>query len=329
MITISGFATPKIERDRVARNYGKYSIGPLEAGYGITLGNALRRVLLSSLDGAAITSVRISDTYHEFTAVPGMREDMLQVMLHLRELRLKLLEGAVARLYLKVRGEGTVTAADIICPPEVEIINPELYLFTMDGERAKFDMELSAQRGRGFSVGEERGRLPIGELPVDAVFSPVRKVNWDVESARHGQNIGFDKLVMEIWTDGTISPEDAMSGSAAILMHHLREISGVTEEMMAGVETDEATAVKGVGELYERSIDTLQLSVRVFNALKRSGIHTVGELVDYVKKSPDAMLSIRNFGEKSRDELREKLVLEGLVDAEFFQAETPEQETPS
>ena len=280
MITISGFATPKIERDRVARNYGKYSIGPLEAGYGITLGNALRRVLLSSLDGAAITSVRISDTYHEFTAVPGMREDMLQVMLHLRDLRLKLLEGAVARLYLKVRGEGTVTAADIICPPEVEIINPELYLFTMDGERAKFDMELSAQRGRGFSVGEERGRLPIGELPVDAVFSPVRKVNWDVESARHGQNIGFDKLVMEIWTDGTISPEDAMSGSAAILMHHLREISGVTEEMMAGVETDEAVAVKGVGELYERSIDTLQLSVRVFNALKRSGIHTVGELVD-------------------------------------------------
>ena len=126
MITISGFATPKIERDRVARNYGKYSIGPLEAGYGITLGNALRRVLLSSLDGAAITSVRISDTYHEFTAVPGMREDMLQVMLHLRDLRLKLLEGAVARLYLKVRGEGTVTAADIICPPEVEIINPEL-----------------------------------------------------------------------------------------------------------------------------------------------------------------------------------------------------------
>jgi len=261
--------------------------------------------------------------------VPGMREDMLQVMLHLRDLRLKLLEGAVARLYLKVRGEGTVTAADIICPPEVEIINPELYLFTMDGERAKFDMELSAQRGRGFSVGEERGRLPIGELPVDAVFSPVRKVNWDVESARHGQNIGFDKLVMEIWTDGTISPEDAMSGSAAILMHHLREISGVTEEMMAGVETDEAVAVKGVGELYERSIDTLQLSVRVFNALKRSGIHTVGELVDYVKKSPDAMLSIRNFGEKSRDELRDKLVMEGLVDAEFFATESPEQETPS
>src|SRR2546421_4282138 len=164
---------PKIEAETTSRNYGKFIISPLESGYGITLGNALRRVLLSSLPGAAVTSVRVSDVHHEFSAIPNVKEDMTQLILQVKQLRLKLIDGDSARLRLEVHGAGTVTAADILCPPEVEIINPDLYLFTVDSEDAQLEMELTVQAGRGYSPAEERGRLPIGELPVDAIFSPV------------------------------------------------------------------------------------------------------------------------------------------------------------
>jgi DNA-directed RNA polymerase subunit alpha len=181
--------TPRIEREAESRNYGKYTISPLERGYGSTLGNALRRVLLSSLEGAAITSIRITDVQHEYSDIPGIREDVIQIMLQLKQIRLKLTDVDTARLHLEVRGEGTVTAADIITPPEVEIVNPDLYLFTSDSSKTKLEVEMSVERGRGYSPAQDRsGRLPIGELPVDAIFTTVKQVNWEVGQARVGQS---------------------------------------------------------------------------------------------------------------------------------------------
>src|SRR5262245_58435213 len=168
----------KVESDASTRNYGRFIISPLESGFGQTLGNALRRVLLSSLPGASVTSIRVTDVHHEFSAIPNVKEDMTQLILQVKQLRLKMEEAESARLRLEVRGEGTVTAADILCPPEVEIINPDLYLFTVDSDSAQLEMELTVQTGRGYSPAEERGRLPIGELPVDAIYSPVRRVNF-------------------------------------------------------------------------------------------------------------------------------------------------------
>jgi len=300
---------PKIEGDNTSQKYGKFTIGALEQGYGITVGNALRRVLLSSLPGAAVTSIRVSGVHHEFSAIPGVREDMTQLILQVKQLRLKLYEAESARLRLEVRGEGTVTAADILSPSEVEIINPDLYLFTVDADDAQLEIELTVQAGRGFSPAEERGRLPIGELPLDAIFSPIKRVNYDVERARVGQRTNYDKLILEIWTDGSIRPEEAMSQAAEILMKHLIILAGVSEEsLMPPVEpAPESEASSRSSETYDIPIETLDLSVRVFNSLKRTGITNVGEVLDMLEKGPDAMLAIRNFGEKSLDELVTRL----------------------
>ena len=314
MALASTMVMPKIEREAVARNYGKFVISPLERGYGVTVGNALRRVLLSSLEGAAVTSIRISDVPHEFSEIPGVREDVLQVMLNLKQLRLILHEGDSARLRVEAQGEGVVTAADVIAPAEVEVVNPELYLFTVDEDKTRLEIELNVQRGRGYSPSDDRGRLPIGELPTDAIFNPVRRVNFEVGQARVGQDTSFDRLTMEIWTDGTVKPEDALSNSARVLMAHLRDLSGVTEEsLMAAAAREEEP--KMASEIYETPIENLDLSVRVFNSLKRTGITTVGEVLDMLEKGPDAMLSIRNFGEKSLEELRERLVEKGYLDS--------------
>ena len=221
---------PKIETDATSKNYGRYIIGPLERGYGVTLGNALRRVLLSSLPGAAVTSIRVSDVHHEFSDIPHVREDMTMVILQIKQLRVKLHGEEPVRLRLEVRGEGTVTAGDIQCPPEVEIINPDLYLFTVDSDKARLEMEMTVEPGRGYSPAEERGRLPIGELPVDAIYSPVKRVNYDVERARVGQMTNYDKLIIEVWTDGTMRPQEALSQSARILVQHFSLVAGVTEE---------------------------------------------------------------------------------------------------
>jgi len=304
---------PKIEREAVARNYGKFVISPLESGYGITIGNALRRVLLSSLEGVAVSSIRISDVSHEFSEIPGVREDVLQLMLNLKQLRLILHEGDSARLRLEVQGEGVVTAADVIAPAEVEIVNPELYLLTVDDDKARLEIELNVDRGRGYSPSDERGRLPIGELPTDAIFSPVRRVKFEVGQARVGQDTSYDRLMMEIWTDGTMKPEEALSRSAAILMAHLSDLSGVTEESLMEAAAREEEP-KMASEVYEIPIENLDLSVRVFNSLKRTGITNVGEVLDMLEKGSDAMLSIRNFGEKSLDELRERLQEKGYLD---------------
>jgi len=315
VIGLSNMVAPKIEREAEARNYGKFVISPLERGYGITLGNALRRILLSSLEGAAITSIRIADVQHEFSDIPGVREDVIRLMLQIKKLRMKLYDVDSARLHLEVRGSGVVTAGDIITPPEVEIVNPDIYLFTVDDNYAHIEIEMTAERGRGYSPADDRiGRLPIGELPVDAIFSPVRRVNWDVGYARVGQSTNYDRLTLEIWTDGTFGPEEALSTSAKIVIDHLRHIAGVSEESLAAIAFEEEESSRLTSEIIETPIENLDLSVRVFNSLKRTGITTVGEVLELLEKGDEAVMSIRNFGEKSLEELRQKMQEKGYLD---------------
>lgn len=320
MAISTNMVMPKIERDAVAKNYGKFIISPLESGYGITVGNTLRRILLSSLEGAAVTSIRITDVPHEFSDIPGVREDVLQLMLNIKKIRLILHDVDSARLRLEVQGEGVVTAADVMAPGEVEIVNPELYLLTVDDDKAHLEIEMNVEQGRGYSPSDERGRLPIGELPTDAIFNPVRRVNYEVGRARVGQDTSFDRLLIEIWTDGSIKPEEALSKSAQIMMAHLRDISGVTEESLIVAPAEEEQP-KVASEVYETPIENLDLSVRVFNSLKRTGITNVGEVLDMLEKGPEAMLSIRNFGEKSLDELKERLQEKGYLDDESDESE--------
>ncbi len=309
--------TPKIEREAESRNYGKFVISPLERGYGITLGNALRRVLLSSLEGAAVTSIRIVDVQHEFSEIPGVREDVIRVMLQIKKLRMILHDVDNARIHLEVRGTGVVTAADIITPPEVEIVNPELYLFTVDSRETPLEIEFSVEKGRGYSPADERtGRLPIGELPVDAIFNSVRRVNWEVGSARVGQSTDFDRLVIEIWTDGTIGPEAALSTSAKWIINHLRHLAGVSEESLTIVAEEEEEEDGLTSEIIETPIESLDLSVRVFNSLKRTGITTIGEVINLMDKGEEAVLSIRNFGDKSLQELQQKMTEKGYLPSE-------------
>ncbi len=312
-MTITNMVMPKIEREAEARNYGKFVISPLEHGYGVTLGNALRRVLLSSLEGAAVTSIRIVDVLHEFSDIPGVREDVLQVMLQVKQLRL-IMEGVdTIRMHLEVRGEGVVTAADIIAPPEIKIINPDLYMFTADSAKARLDIEFTVERGRGYAPSNERGRMPIGELPVDAIFGPVKRINWEVQSARVGQSTNYDKLVLEIWTDGAIAPESALSTSAKILIEHLRYVAGISEETLSIAMEKEVSGSRLTSEVAETPVESLDLSVRVFNSLKRTGIITVGDVLELLEKGDQAVMSIRNFGEKSLEELRIKMREKGFL----------------
>jgi DNA-directed RNA polymerase subunit alpha len=308
---------PKIEREAEARNYGKFIISPLEHGYGVTLGNALRRVLLSSLEGAAVSSIRIADVLHEFSDIPGVREDVLQVMLQVKQLRLVLQDVETTRMHLEVRGEGVVTAADIIAPPEVRIINPDLYLFTADSAKTRLDIEFMVERGRGYSPSNERGRMPIGELPVDAIYGPVKRVNWEVQAARVGQSTNYDRLVLEIWTDGTLAPENALSTAAKILIEHLRYVAGITEETLTISLEKEVAGSHLTSEVAETPVESLDLSVRVFNSLKRTGITTVGDVLELLDKGDQAVMSIRNFGEKSLDELRTKMREKGYLKDEI------------
>ena len=302
---------PKVECELSSRGYARFVIGPMESGYGTTLGNALRRVLLSSMPGAAITSIRVSDVYHEFSTIPHVKEDMTQLILNVKQVRLKMHSdnSEPAHLRLEVRGEGVVTAGDLECPAEVEIINPDLYLFTVDSDEAELEMELTVQRGKGYSPAEERGKLPIGEIPVDAIFSPVRKVGYEVERARIGQMTNFDRLVMEIWTDGTIRPQEALSEAASILVEHLSLVAGLEEEA-----PEEEVEEEGIpAHVYEMLIEDLDLNVRVYNCLKRTGITNVGEVLEKLEKGDEEMMSIRNFGPKSLVELKQKLEERGLL----------------
>jgi DNA-directed RNA polymerase subunit alpha len=230
---------PKIEIEAISERYGRFVIGPLESGYGVTVGNSLRRVLLSSLPGAAITSVRVDGVSHEFSPIEGAKEDTMTLLLNLKQVRMKMQGEEPVRLRLEVGGEGIVTAADIECPSEVEIVNPELHLITLDSKDSRIEMEMLADRGRGYSPGEERGELAIGQLPVDAVFSPIRKIAFAVDRVRIGEITDFDQLQLDIWTDGTISPEEALSTAAQILSKHFSLVSNVGRALAEEAEEEE------------------------------------------------------------------------------------------
>lgn len=310
---------PKVETEATSQQYGRYVIGPLENGYGVTLGNALRRILLSSLPGAAVTSMRIMDVPHEFTTVPYVREDVVQIILQVKKLRLKMHGDGPMRMTLENRGQGVVTAGDIKAPPEVEILNPDLYLFSTDSEQARVEIEFTVERGRGYSPAEERGRMAVGELPIDAIFSPIRRVAFDVERARVGQMTNYDRLTMELWTDGRTPPMEALKEAARILVTHFRLVAGIVEEP---VEEPEEEGVPD--RVYDTPIDELGLGVRVFNALKRAGVSKIGEVLDMLEEGDDAILRIRNFGEKSLAELKEQLEKMGY--ATYLEEEEEEEE---
>jgi DNA-directed RNA polymerase subunit alpha len=307
----------------MTQKYGRFIVGPVERGFGTTLGNSLRRVLLSSLPGAAVTSIRVSDVPHEFSAIPFVREDMMQLILNVKQLRFKLHEADSSRVRLEVQGSGTVTGADLILPPEAELINPDLYLFTVDSDEAFLEMEMTVETGRGYSPAEERGRLPIGELPVDAIFSPIFRVSYNVEKTRVGQAADFDRIIMDIWTDGSVRPEDSLAQAAQIMLQYLRPLAGVSEETFLPVEEEEVEETIP-NEIYDTPIEQLDLSVRVFNSLKRTGITKVGEMLEMLERGEETMLAIRNFGEKSLEELKAQLRLKGFLDDEET-VETEEQ----
>ena len=303
---------PKIEAEATSKSYGKFVVGPLESGYGVTLGNALRRVLLASLPGAAVTSVKVEGVHHEFTPLPNAKEDMTQLILNLKQLRFKLHEPETsARLHLEARGRGIVTAGDLQLPAQVELINPDQYLLTLDSDDAMLEMDVTVQRGKGYSPAEERGKLPIDEIPIDAVFSPIKKANFRVEPARVGQMTNFDNLVMEVWTDGSLSPREALTEAAKILVRHLTLVAGFAGE----AEVEAAPESEIPSRVYDTPIEELELSVRAYNCLKRASITKVGEVLERLQKGKDEMLNIRNFGQKSLDELMERLQAKGFLDA--------------
>ncbi len=314
-MAISNLVLPKIESTAMTQDYGRFIVGPLERGYGTTIGNSLRRVLLASLPGAAVTSIRVTDVPHEFSPIPHVREDMMQLILHVKQLRFKLHDADSARIRLEVHGAGVVTGADLILPPEVELVNPDLYLFTVDDDDAFLEVEMTVESGRGYSPAEERGRLPIGELPVDAIYSPIRRVGYEVEKTRVGQVADYDRVIMEIWTDGTIRPEDSLAQAAQIMVQYLRPLGGITEETFMEVEEEEEEEAIP-NEVYDTPIEQLDLSVRVFNSLKRTGITRVGEMLDMLERGEETMLAIRNFGEKSLEELKTQLQVKGFLDDE-------------
>ncbi len=298
---------PKIECTASTQKYARFEIGPLESGFGITLGNALRRVLLSSLPGAAVTSVRINDVYHEFSPIPSAREDTTELILNLKQLRMRLFSEEPVRIYVHAKGAGPITAADLNVPPEVEIINPELYLLTLDSPDADFDMELTVSPGKGYLPAEadSRPKLPIGEMPIDAIFSPMRRVNYTVERTRVGGATDFDRLILEVWTDGSMNPDSAVKQSARQLVELFSMVAGV--ELVE--DTSEFHDDSGIpGRVAEQPIEELDLSMRAYNCLKRAGITRVGEVLRKLEVGGDTeMLAIRNFGRKSLDELIEKL----------------------
>jgi len=250
-----------------------------------------------------------------------VREDMTALLLNVKQIRLKCDSDEPQRLHVEVTGEGIITAGDLVCPVGVEVINPELYLLTADSEQAELDIEMVVQRGKGYSPSEDRTKLPLGEIPVDSIFSPVRKSNYTVERTRVGQQTDYDKLTIEIWTDGTITPKAALSESARILVQHFSLIVGVDASLADLPKKDE----DGIPDrLYETAIEDLELTVRAYNCLKRAGITKVGEVLERLQQGEEEILAIRNFGRKSLDELLERLEQKGFLSAIRFERRTPE-----
>lgn len=290
-------------------NYGKFVVEPLERGYGITLGNALRRILLSSLPGAAVTSVKIDGVLHEFSTIPGVKEDVTEIILNLKKLAVRLNGESTKRVIINAVGPKEVTAADIIGDADMEIFNPELHIATLE-ENASLVMEINLARGRGYVPAEmnKTESTPISVIPVDSIYTPVKKVNFTVENTRVGQVTDYDRLVLEIWTDGSITPEEGVSIGAKIMQEHLNlfiQLTDTTGAMEIMVEKEEDQKEKAL----EMTIEELELSVRSFNCLKRAAINTVEELT---QKSEDDMMKVRNLGKKSLDEVKAKLEELGL-----------------
>jgi DNA-directed RNA polymerase subunit alpha len=301
--------TPQIEPVEEAGTYAKYEAGPLQAGYGVTIGNALRRILLSSLEGAAVTSIQIRDVYQEFSVIPGVKEDVTQIVLNVKKLRLKSFASHPVQLRLLKSGAGPVTAADITESADVEIVNPELVLMTIDSDDVTIEMDLTVERGVGYLAAERTEALPIGVIAVDAIFTPVRKVNYWVESMRVGQMTNFDKLTIEIETDGTVTPEESLSRSAAILVEQFQPFVNIG---LAAVPADHAPAGVPVlpPNMLDMPIEELDLPMRAYNSLKRNNIVKVGQLLQL--KDED-LLRMRNFGKKSLDEMKERLRMRGFL----------------
>jgi len=305
--------TPQVRKLETSANFGKFDIEPLDPGFGTTLGNTLRRVLLSSLWGAAVTSIQIDGVAHEFTAIPHVKEDVTEVILNLKKLRLKSFTEDPVTLALDVKGPVEVRASHIQATSDVEIVNPDLYICTL-AAKGHLRMELNVERGKGYVPAERNKRegQPIGVVPIDSIFSPVEKANFVVEKTRVGQSTDYDRLIIEVWTDGTMSPEEAVSHSAELFTQHLnlfvrfRDSIEKHEQEMRGEKTSQ-------NRLMDTPIEELDLSVRAFNCLKANEIQTVGQLL---QKREEELLALRNFGRKSLDEIKEKLVEKGFIKPE-------------
>ncbi len=300
---------PQIEPVEEVGTYGKYEAGPLQAGYGVTLGNALRRVLLSSLEGAAVTSIQIRDVYQEFSTIAGVKEDVTQIVLNVKKLRLKSFAAHPVQLRLLKSGAGPVTAGDLAESADIEIVNRDLVLMTLDADDVTVEMDLTVERGVGYLSAERAEALPIGVIAIDAIFTPVRKVNYHVESMRVGQVTNFDKLTIEIDTDGSLTPEEALSRSAQILMEQFRPFVSIGQAAVVGDRP-------GVGvpqlppNMLDMPIEELDLPMRAYNSLKRNNIVKVGQLLQL---KDDDLLRMRNFGKKSLDEMKERLLMRGFI----------------
>jgi len=307
---------PKIECRAITHCYGRYAIGPMVHGCGVTVGNSLRRVLLSSLPGAAITSVKVTGVPHEFTQIPGAKEDMVMLILNLKKVHLAPQGEGPWRLWISAEGRSVVTAGDIECPSDLEIVNPEQHLLTLDSSEAKLEIAMAAERGVGYSPAEDRKGLPIGEIPVDAIFCPIVKVNTSVEPTRIEQITDYDLLNLEIWTNGCMQPGEALSQAAQILVDHfaaITEFSAVAEEAM--VTADQILDVQGRFE--DVPIEELDLTMRAYNCLKRVGIANVDEVLRRLEHGPEEILAIRNFGRKSLSELINKLQSRGFLSENY------------
>ena len=318
--SLTELVTPHLEIEESSETYARVVAEPLEAGFGITLGNALRRVLLSSLPGAAVTSVRIEEVEHEFSTIPHMKEDTTELLLNVKELRLRALSDRPAKLYLEARGPGRVLASDIQVTADYEIVNPDQHLATLDSPDGHLTVEFNVERGRGWMPAGQTDGLPIGVIPVDAIFTPVSKVNYRVERTRVGQMTNYDRLVLEAWTDGTIDGVEAVSQAADILIGQLHLFSQLGKPQPAVMERGLGIGAALDPERYNTPIEELALSVRAYNCLKRSGLMTVGQVLE---KSEDELLALRNFGRKSYDELRERLIQMGYLQPEEEETEVP------
>ena len=303
------FEKPNITKIDENKDYGKFVIEPLERGYGTTLGNSLRRVLLASLPGAAVTSINIDGVLHEFDTVPGVREDVMQIILNIEGIAVKSYVEDEKIIELDVEGPAEITAGDILTDSDIEIVNPDHYLFTI-GEGSSLKATMTVNSGRGYVPADEnkKDNAPVGTLAVDSIYTPVTKVNYQVEPARVGSNDGFDKLTLEILTNGTIIPEDALGLSARILTEHLDLFTNLTE-IAKSAEVMKEADTESDDRILDRTIEELDLSVRSYNCLKRAGINTVHDLTE---KSEAEMMKVRNLGRKSLEEVKLKLIDLGL-----------------